>query len=155
MLEDVVKADDVEDGAFRKVLRKEPGYDREPVTARLSGDSRIRLQAGREIATPRGLLQEPPVRAADVEEPGRLRNRKLLEGIQHAFEAAMPKSVKGLSSFGLVDSAVGRVVPDGRRQSGREEAAPLAFEPVAPVRTVHFGLAEKAVHQWCGQASNY
>ena len=75
MLEDVVKTNDIEDSLVGKVLRKEAGDDRESVLPRLSCDSRIGFQADSGIAAAGGSVQKPPMRTADVEEPGSQRNR--------------------------------------------------------------------------------
>lgn len=72
MFEDIVKADDVELRPIGEVLRKEPGYDREPVAPRFYCDGWIRLETAGEIAATSGRLHEPAVRAADVQEAGGL-----------------------------------------------------------------------------------
>ena len=147
MLEDVVKADDVEHRMLGQASREEAGNDRKPVAPRLSGDGGIRFETGREIATASGRLQEPPVRAADVQEPRGTGGAKGLERVQHEFEVVMPETVEGLPATRLVDCLVARAVFDRRCQRGREKAAASALVPVAPIRARHGGLADEAVHR--------
>ena len=61
--------------------------------------------------------------ATDVQESAGRWNGELLERIQHAFEAAVPKPVECLASICLVNAVGTRVVSDGRRQGGCEKAA--------------------------------
>ena len=123
MLENVVKADDVEHCGVGKVLRKEPGCHRQPVLSRLPCDPRVGLQARGEIAATSCRLQEPPVRAADVQQASRRRRPEFLESVQDALEVEMPEVVEGHSATGLVDGVVTTLASDGRCQRRGEEAA--------------------------------
>ncbi len=138
VLEHVVERDDVIALCSGQVVGKETGDDARRTRSRNGRDARVRLQADHRITAPRRGFDEPPVRAADIEQAALLRLAQPVEHVEHALEIRPPQRLQCIVPESFVELRRGAtLVIDRRLQIGSLEAAAGALEGVAAAERAH------------------